>query len=330
MAPVFALRSLDGDEAGDDVRGVTITAAMERYLDARIGRGELTPESAKKVRNAVKQLVKAVGDKPIRKLGKADAEQWLAVVAHKQVSTRRLNWSCLRVFCEWCVDEELLVRNPFRQVKPPKPQRRPPRDLPREAVGKLLVAAERADGLRGKVIVLLMVQQGLRCGGVAGLRVEDVDLAARWMRVVEKGGHERSLWITDECHEALVAYLSEHPVYEPGPLVRAWKHPGQRCAGLGPHLNVATERGLDAGTISKWVTGWMYDAGIKRHARDGVTPHALRHTCATNMLDAGADIMDVRAALGHSSVSTTMIYTAVRPQRLPGAMGGRRYGEGVA
>jgi integrase/recombinase XerD len=129
------------------------------------------------------------------------------------------------------VDEEVLVRNPFRQVKPPKSKRRPPRALSPDQVAALLAVVP---DVRARLIVLLMVQQGLRCAGVASLRAEDVDLAGRWMRVREKNGHERTLWITDECAEALTLYLGRWPVAS-GPLVRAWRHNGgsMRCTAPG-------------------------------------------------------------------------------------------------
>lgn len=324
MAPVVTLRSparATTSAGNDDMRGPSISDTADRYLAGRLGRGEITAGSAAKVAGSVRCLVRVVGDKPLRKLGKTDVEAWMASISDRAASTRALYWSHLNVFFEWCVDEELTVRNPFRKVKPPKSPRRPPRDLSGEQVAKLLVAATRDDGVRGRLIVLLMVQQGLRCAGVSRLRCEDVDLEGRWMRVVEKGGHERALWITDETLETLTAYLAEHPC-DGGPLVRAWQ------PHVVPH-RAAFDRGLEPGTVSRWVTKWMYWSGIKKNARDGVTPHALRHTCATDMLEAGADIMQVSATLGHASVATTMIYAHVRPKALVGAMGGRRYGDAL-
>lgn len=234
-------------------------------------------------------------------------------------STRRLRWGFVSGFCEWLVDEEVLGRNPFRQVKPPKPPRRPPRALPNDAVGALLSVAP---DLRARLIILLMVQQGLRCGGVAGLLIEDVDLAAGVLRVSEKFGNERVLPITEECREALVAYLGRFPASQ-GPLVRAWRPNGGTGRTCAP---VASERPLAAGTVSKMVSAWMYEAGVKSLPRDGRSAHALRHTCATDMLEAGADLMEVRDTLGHTSVATTQAYLGSASGRLRGAMGGRRYG----
>lgn len=299
--------------------GPTLQQMAGLYFDGRIARGEITPGSARKMRQHVEGMIRAVGDRPVRKLDKACASAWKESVAHLAPSTQLLYHSTVNAFCEWLVDEEVLVRNPFRRMHLPKPPRRPPRALPSDSVARLLQVVP---DIRARVIVLLMVQQGLRCGGVSALQVEDVDLQDRWMRVREKGEHERVLPITDECHEAITLYLSRFPAWS-GPLVRQWKKNGgsQRYTELR-----VTDRPLTPESISKFMSEWMYEAGIKQAPRDGRSAHALRHTCATDMLDGGANITDVQATLGHANVSTTMIYTHVRPQRLVQAMSGRRYG----
>lgn len=325
MAPVVALRSPEVTAAsslGDDMGGPKVSEAAERYLSERVGRGEIRASSAAKIGVAVRELVAAAGDKPMRRLDRSDAQAWLELTAAKgqKASTRRLRWSMLNVFCEWAVDEELLGRNPFRKCKPPKPPRSVPRALSREEVAAVLGAVP---DLRARVVVMLMVQQGLRCVGVASLRVEDVDLGRRVMRVVEKGGHERVLPVTEECAEVLGEYLSRFPASS-GPLVRAWRHNGGSGRVMGDP--VASDRGLSPATISKWVSEWMRSAGVKVAAGDGKAAHSFRHTCATDMLEAGADLVEVRDMLGHTSVGTTNRYLASSGGRLARAAGGRRYG----
>lgn len=306
---------------------LTVTAAGRIYIDGRVARGEVTKGTAARVMGVIRRMAESCGDVPVRDLDKGYAEAFMASVAHKMKSTRKFDHSAVNNFAEWMVDEEIIDRNPFRRVKPPKPERRVPRPLGRDQVAACLRAAERADGSRGRLIVLLMVQQGFRCSGVASLRREEVDLAGGWMRLREKGGHEREIPITEECGEALAAYLAEFPC-ESGPLVRAWMPPG--TPGVGARERQASRRGLAASSVSRFVTEWMYLAGVKSSPRDRITPHAFRHTCATDMLEAGADITEVQAMLGHQSVGTTMIYTQVRPARLQRAAAGRRYGVTLA
>lgn len=307
------------------MRGPSISEAAERYLTGRMARGELSPGTAEKVRFAIRQLVTATNDKPIRKLTKEDAEAWMAYIIQvgNIASTRRLRWSYLKVFCEWCVDEDLLQRNPFRQVKPPKPPRRAPQTCSPEEVARVLATVPT---LRDRLICMLMVQEGLRCEGVASLQVEDIDFERREFLIREKFGHERRLAITEECWELLDEYLRLWPT-ESGPLIRAWKRNCWNTAGLP----IAAERGLGADTISNYVTRWMYDSGVKKAPRDGRSAHAFRRTCATDMVEMGADLVEVRDVLGHASLATTNLYLGrVAGTRLREAMGGRRYGRPVA
>lgn len=305
------------------MRGTTIGQASELYLQGRVARGEISAQTAAKVRIGLRQLTDAVGDKPVRKLSKQDAEAWLA---HTQTigniaSTRRQRWSHLNVFCEWCVDEELMDRNPFRRVKPPKPPRKVARTLSREEVARVLAVAP---SVRDQLIIILMVQEGLRCAGVSSLQVDDVDLQRRHLRVCEKFGHERVISVTEECCEYIGRYLSRYPA-ERGPLIRAWSPNRSNQAGFPE----ASDRALSAGTISKFVSEWMWEAGVKQAPRDGRSAHAFRRTCATDMLENGADIVAVRDTLGHRSLATTNDYIGSAAGRLEGAMGGRRYSRPV-
>ncbi len=327
IAPVIALPSVHRDGAvdplGGSMRGPSISTAAEEYLHGRLDRGELEVASAAKIATALRELERATGDGPVRRLDRRSAEAWMAETAHLKASTRRLRWGFVSQFCEWAVDEALLERNPFRTVKPPKPARRPPRALPHDAVARLLAVVP---DLRGRLIVLLMVQLGLRCVEVARLEVTDVDFGARSLRVRGKGSHERVLPITEECWDALGEYLGRHPA-SVGPLVRAWSPNGGSLACSAPR---ASSRPVSEGSISKLMSGWMYAAGVKSSPRDGRSAHALRHTCATDMLNNGADLLEVRDTLGHTSVATTQVYLGSATGRLRSSMEGRRYGGPVA
>lgn len=296
--------------------GEHLSHAMDRWVTGRLDRGEVKPETARVSRRAVSELIEAVGDIPARKLDKRHAEAWMSHTTHLAATTRRHRHGIVHQFCEWLIDEEIIDRNPFRHVTPPKPGRRPPRSMPHQAISELLRACPTS---RDRLIVTLMAQQGLRCIGVANLRAEDIDLVGRTMRVTEKFGNERVLPITDECFEALTEYLYEHPVSR-GPVIRKWI---RTVDGL-----VADDHdgGMKPATISRYVSELMDKAGVKLAPGDGRSAHALRHTCATDMLADGADLMVVRDVLGHTSLATTQMYLSVQPDRLAGAMGGRRYG----
>jgi integrase len=162
---------------------------------------------------------------------------------------------------------------------------------------------------RGQLIVMLMVQMGLRCCEVAGLQRGDVDRGAGLVRVIGKGGHERIVPIPAEADGILADYLAE-AVGSAGPLIRSKLHP---------------QRGLAADTIGGLVVDYMKAAGIKTGPRDGVSAHALRHTAATDMLRAGAHIRDVQQVLGHAHLATTEVYMPLVVRSLADAMEGRHY-----
>jgi integrase len=110
--------------------------------------------------------------------------------------------------------------------------------------------------------------------------------------VVGKGGHERLIPVPDVVAAALDAYLATTPGGA-GPLIRSAVNP---AAGLAPH------------TIGMLVTGWIRHAGVKRHARDRVGAHSLRHTCASDVHYASLDLAVVKEVLGHANIATTSRY----------------------
>lgn len=212
----------------------------------------------------------------------------------------------VRCFCAWLVERGHVKRDPCYGMKAPRKPRTVPRALRRDDVAAVLAAAP---DLRARLVAILMLQEGLRCGEVAALELGDMDLREGIVRVVGKGGHQRMLAITQEAREEIHAYLGQYPA-NAGPLIRSYQYPA---------------RGLSPVTIGSMMRKMMYEAGVKQRPRDGVSAHALRHTCATDMLRAGAHVRDVQAALGHQALATTEIYIPLLVDTLSDAMGGRTY-----
>lgn len=215
----------------------------------------------------------------------------------------------LASFLTWLVVTEHVPRHPMAGIKPPPEPRRLPRGLPTEAVSKLLATLD----ARGQLIVSLMVQEGLRDEEACNLQVADIDFDNNAMLITGKGGHQRVLPLSEETRGYLRRYLAEDPVTV-GPILRTLKTSSYPGRPLRPDY------------LSKLVARWMYAAGIKTRPHDGVSSHALRHTCATDMLRAGAHVRDVQAALGHSNLGTTSRYLPWVTAPLEEAMSGRRYG----
>lgn len=289
---------------------VSLSSIALQYVDRQRKVGRFNGKSPKVIRSVLLNFARAVGDPEPAKVKRRHVERWMENGSWSR-STQRTHFSTVRAFCRWMVGQDIIPKDPTAGIGTPKLPRHVPRGLTAEAVGKLLAVLPDA---RAELIVSLMVQEGLRCTEVATLQIANVDMAGRAIRVVGKGGHERILPITPETWTVMHRYLSQYPAAY-GPLVRSYTI---RDAGLG------------SPSISKMVGEWASEAGIKASVRDGVSAHALRHTCAQDVLRGGANLRDVQQMLGHSSIATTQIYLPLLVGDLRASMGGRNYREPLA
>lgn len=283
-----------------------VQRTIEPYVRGRVRRGEIRPLTARNVRMVLNQFA-AVNPVACSQLTKRHVERWLDSVEHLAQSTRRNRLTVVRTFCGWLVEEEMVRRDPCRQVRPLREPRRVPRALAAEQVAAILQACP---DTRARLAVLLMCQEGMRRGEVARLEVGDFDMTNRLVTVLGKGGHMRVLYVTDQTRQAVSDHLAVCGDVA-GPLLRSYQFP---------------TRGLHPDTVSAIVRRAMEDSGVKRAARDGVSAHALRHVALTDMLRNGAHIRDVQAVAGHQHLSSTETYLPLLVGTLGDAMGGRWYG----
>lgn len=213
---------------------------------------------------------------------------------------RRL--ACLRALCAWLVRRKALPTNPFTQVEiRVRIPARLPRCLSHDEAKALVRAAEGASATT-RLALHLLLATGIRVGELAGARIGDVDTAQQTMRILGKGSRERQVFLPDKSLATAVAsYLSTH----------------RPCATATDQL-LQTARGRAASTssIRARIKSLARLAGLSRT----VTPHMLRHTAATSLLEAGVDIRLVQRLLGHHSIATTQIYTHVSDHVLKAAI----------
>lgn len=216
--------------------------------------------------------------------------------------------SAVRSFYRFLHVEERVEANPARGVRSPRRERTLPGFLTHEQVEAVLADAEtRADGggflaLRGLAIVELFYGTGMRLSELHGLNLADLDLVSERARVMGKGRKERIVPLGRMAIAALRRYYAvrdELVLRSPGADVRA-VFVGQ----AGKRLSVRS--------IQKVVTAFL--DGVAEDA--GLSTHSLRHTFATHLVDAGADLVAVKELLGHASLSTTQIYTHTSKERL--------------
>ncbi|OHU19138.1 site-specific tyrosine recombinase XerD [Mycobacteroides franklinii] len=201
--------------------------------------------------------------------------------------------------------EGLAPTDVARAVKPPTPNRRLPKSLTVEQVEALLTAAgggigSASDGpldLRNRALLELLYSTGARISEAVGLDVDDVDVQARSALLWGKGGKQRLVPVGRPAVEALQAYL-----------VRGRPDLARRGRGGVPALFL-NSRGGRLSRQSAWQV--LADAAERAQISAAVSPHTLRHSFATHLLEGGADVRVVQELLGHASVTTTQIYTLV-------------------
>lgn len=208
----------------------------------------------------------------------------------------------LRAFGDYLLHQQLWSENLFRRVYAPRVPQRLPHFLTYEEVMRLLAVPDPVtpQGLRDRAILETLYAAGVRVSELAALNLKDVNLTAGELRVIGKGDKERIVLLGRPAIAALQLYLREgRPSLQ-----------GERPPRTALFLNRSGGR-LSVRSISEMVRR----AGIAAGIAQTVTPHVLRHTFATHLLDGGADLRVVQELLGHSSLATTQIYAHVTQRR---------------
>lgn len=298
--------------------GMHIRQAREQYLRWLLTARDLSPHTIRAYDSDIATFERYLGipalvhsidrDHVVAFLG----EQRAAGLSARSISRRA---SGLRGFCKWLLSRRLLDSDPWLGATVDAARsRKLPRTLPTHELDRLFLslrAAARVDETKESVEVLaqphetttllavaLMVGTGVRVSEVVSIKCRDIDLPSRSLRVVGKGRRERQVFLTNDWITRLTdAYLK----------ARAALHVG--------HVHLLFNRHYDPLTAPAMRTRLLKAA---RHAGVGgrVTPHMLRHTAATQLIEAGVDIRYIQRLLGHSSLSTTEIYTHVSDRAL--------------
>ena len=209
----------------------------------------------------------------------------------------------VRGFHRYLAAEGLTTHDPARAVSPPTAPSRLPKAIPVDEVERLLDAASLGDpplSLRDRALLEVLYGAGARISEAVGLDLDDVDLDEGVVRLFGKGSKQRVVPLGSYAVRALGEYL-----------VRA--RPGLAVQGPGTPAVFLGRRGRRLSRQSAWA---VIRTAAERAGLENVSPHTLRHSFATHLLDGGADVRVVQELLGHASVTTTQIYTLVTVQRL--------------
>ena len=204
--------------------------------------------------------------------------------------------SAVRSFMENAVREGRIESSPAKTVPTPKVPKRLPRNLTVDEVFALLDGIEGSDeaGIRDRAILEFLYATGLRVGELMSLDLEDLDLAGETVRVLGKGNKERIVPFGSKAKSALLRWIeTSRPLRETGEAGAVF-------------LNLRGGRLTDR-SVRRILDRRLREASVRAH----VSPHALRHSFATHLLGAGADLRAIQELLGHASLSTTQRYTHV-------------------
>ena len=224
----------------------------------------------------------------------------------KKTIQRRL--AAVRAFLRFHCRSEGLRDNPAQLVTGPKPERKLPVFLTVNEAFALVEAIGARQGLfalRDKAILELLYSCGIRVSELCGLSLFDVDLRARQVRILGKGAKERLVPVGKPAVSALRDYLEARP--KPDGVYKGPKDPTEKALFLNRNGTRLSTR-----SVSNLVNKYMALSGSSK----SISPHKLRHTCATHLYEAGMDLRHLQELLGHKNVSTTSVYTHTNIERL--------------
>lgn len=278
---------------------------MEMYLDSFLNRYKmylmdqkgLSPETYRAYLSDIKHLLDYLRERSVVLPDRQDVRAYmLNLHNHYDRSSINRKLSSLRGFFDFVMTQTDLKVNPFTQMRSLKKKAYLPGFLTPEEMIDLI---EYTTDLRDRALLEILYSTGIRVGEVETMDCRDVDVNAGFILVTGKGSKQRRIPVGDRALVAIKKYLIsrgiDDPIYCLEPLF----------------LNTRGKR-LMTRSIRRAVYKWSASVAVKRH----VSPHVIRHTFATHMLDAGADLRSIQEMLGHASLSTTQRYTHLTLDKL--------------
>ncbi len=290
-----------------------VSSQVQRFLDHLAVERGLSANTVAAYRRDLARYARALRARGVADGSGATAEDVAAFVAELSGATHGDGrpyratsivraFSAVRSFHRFLVREGEAAQDPSGAVVRPRLPRSLPRPLPVDEVLRLLSEPQEDTpaGLRDRAVLETLYGAGIRVSELTGLDVDDVDLEEGSARVFGKGGKERDVPLGTYACQALAAYLTRsRPVL---------------AVGRSRGALFLSQRGgrLSRQACGRLVAEYARRAGI----RTRVTPHTLRHSFATHLLEGGADVRVVQELLGHASVATTQVYTLVTEEHL--------------
>lgn len=275
---------------------------MQRYIDKFLRYLEIEKNYSQHTllnyRLDLEDFVKFLGTLPFENVDYLQLRKYLAILKEKNLKSRSIyrKISCLRSFFRFLRREGYIKINPVLSLSSPKQEKHLPLFLTEEEMVKLIEAPKAQDerSLRDRAILETFYSTGMRISELVGLALEDLDFIGGAVKVKGKGKKERLLPIGEKALAAIRNYLDK-----------------RKKQADAIFLNKSGKRLSDRG-VRNIVAKYIRITSL----RQGISPHALRHSFATHLLNRGADLRSVQELLGHASLSTTQIYTHLTTEKL--------------
>jgi len=270
----------------------------------RVEKG-LTPNTIQAYRRDIEKFSAFIGERKLKltEVTRGEVVDFLASLYHRKLDSRSVarHLVTVRHFYRFGLTEGFIEEDPAANVESPKFRQGLPDFLSVEEVDRLLRQPDSSTptGMRDRAMIELMYSTGLRVSELCGLRLSDLQTDAGCLRCIGKGNKERLIPVGRQALGMVKKYLRE-------------ARP-ELLKGASPFLFL-NRQGRKMHRISFWKVLGEY--GRKAGLRKSLTPHMLRHSFATHLLDRGADLRSVQMMLGHADISTTQIYTHVVEERL--------------
>ncbi|MFC1666872.1 tyrosine recombinase XerC [Candidatus Omnitrophota bacterium] len=250
----------------------------------------------------LKEFNDSIKQKPLENITHVDVRLFLARLKEKNFSKRSVarKMACLRSFFKFLCREGYIKTNPAITLQTPKLERRLPIFLDTGDVVKLVESPDLSDiyGLRDRAILETLYSSGIRVSELVGLNKENVDFISGVLKVYGKGKKERLAPIGDRALKAMRNYLEK---------IGTLSIKEKKAVFVNKSGRRMSDRAVRR-IVEKYIR--------KTSLNEKISPHSLRHSFATHLLDRGADLRSVQELLGHANLSTTQIYTHVTTERM--------------
>ena len=276
---------------------------IEKFIEYLIIDKKYSENTIKSYNNDLKKFNSYFKNINIKNINENHIKNYLKYLKDNNNDNRTINHniSTLRSFYKFLLIEKLIKENPLEYIEMPKVKKTLPKSLSIEEIDKLLdIQLNDSFSYRNKAMLELMYSSGLRVSELINVKIHDIDTSNCIIRVMGKGKKERIIPLGDYAINYICIYLKEHRE-------NLIKREINDYLFLNNHGNKMTRQGFFK--ILKQIAK-------EKNIKTDFSPHTLRHSFATHLLNGGADLRSIQEMLGHESISTTQIYTHVSREKL--------------